>query len=762
MPQRCGSITRRETTIELLTGKDAGDQKVSRNATSPRGARRLLHEFVTARDHEPVDELGIPVRSLYLALALFAFLVSCIPLIFAFTPDGRELRHPAVIGVLVVGIAIAPTLVMLGRRWRHEFHEWAFQAVLLYAVAGPFICHLVLSDLRPSILTLYMLGPIGAAYFMPLMRALPMIVIGDAAIVYVSTAIDEPDAVLRGITVAVVATAGALMLSAMKNHLAKTLRANHDLAERDALTGVFNLRKFDERLAAEIARSSREKSGFALVGFDLDHFKQVNDFHSHTVGDAVLVAAAAAIGEALSPADLLVRRGGDEFMVIAPIAPDRNLTAMVEDARERVARARGKICPDVAPSISAGWVIHSHDESAESVLRRADDALHDAKTLAREKIAATAVPRDSGAVPLHTTSATARVVELRARPATGETAEQDPIAGAMRIAWRTAGLSTLMLSVVLACVGFAGKTSFEFTPVVWTLLAAWAFAMAPFALWISTRRRQSVAMAHMLSASSLVLISLTCTTIGDAAPVAVEMLLLANITFMALLPARQAALYAIAGFGLYGYFLYSSSYPTADIRLATTVVNFGAVGTLLAINRHRTLLASKEKARLACTDPLTGLPNMRLLRERLTYEIRRCESTDCGLAILMLDLDEFKSVNDEYSHSAGDEVLVTVADALRNVSRHADMPARRGGDEFVVVLTDADEYDAAAAAERVSDAIRAARLRVMGDVNPNASVGWAVWRRGDGVDELIHRADRALKRVKSAGRRDRRAAREPA
>ncbi len=125
MPQRCGSITRRETTIELLTGKDAGDQKVSRNATSPRGARRLLHEFVTARDHEPVDELGIPVRSLYLALALFAFLVSCIPLIFAFTPDGRELRHPAVIGVLVVGIAIAPTLVMLGRRWRHEFHEWA-------------------------------------------------------------------------------------------------------------------------------------------------------------------------------------------------------------------------------------------------------------------------------------------------------------------------------------------------------------------------------------------------------------------------------------------------------------------------------------------------------------------------------------------------------------------------------------------------------------------------------------------------------------
>lgn len=750
-------------TIELLTSRDAGEQEVSRDATAPSGARRLLHGFVTARADEPVDELGIPVRSLYLALALFAFLVSCIPFIFALTPDGRELRQPAVMGVLVVGVAIAPTLILLGRRWRYEFREWIFQAVLFYAVAGPFICHLVLSELRPSILTLYMLGPIGAAYFMPLKRALPMIVIGDAAIIYVSTAIDEPDAVLRGITVAVVTTAGALMLSAMKDHLVKTLRANHDLTERDALTGVFNLRKFDERLAAEIARSNREKSSFALVGFDLDHFKSVNDIHSHTVGDAVLVAAAAAIGKALTPADLLVRRGGDEFMVIAPLAPDRNLTATVEDARERVARVRSEICPDITRSVSAGWVIHSHGETAESVLRRADAALHDAKTLARELFTpATGGGSRSGAAPLHAADATARVVELRSRPTAVETTEQDPIAGAMRIAWRTAGASTLALSVVLAYMGFTGNTSFEFTPTVKILLAAWGLLMAPSAIWISTRKRQSAPMAHMLNMSSLVLITLGCAAIGDAAPVAVEMFLLANITFMALLPVRQASLYSIAGFGLYGYFLYSTGYPTADIRMATTFVNFGCVGALLAINRHRTLVASKEKARLACTDVLTGLPNMRLLHQRLTYEIRRCQSTDCGLAILMLDLDEFKSVNDEYSHSAGDEVLVAVADALNKVSRHADMPARRGGDEFIVVLTDADEYDASAAAERVADAIRVARLRVMGDINPNASVGWATWRHGDGVDDLVHRADRSLKRVKSVGRRERSALHGPA
>lgn len=267
-------------------------------------------------------------------------------------------------------------------------------------------------------------------------------------------------------------------------------------------------------------------------------------------------------------------------------------------------------------------------------------------------------------------------------------------------------------------------------------------------------------MAHLLSMSSLVLVTLSCVAIGDAAPVAVEMYLMANVTFMALLPAKSATSYATIGFGLYGFFLYASGYPLTNMRLATTVVNFGFVGALLAINRQRALEATSEKAQLARTDTLTGLPNMRRLRDRLTYEIRRCETTGSNLAMLMLDLDEFKSVNDEYTHTTGDKVLLAVADALEQTARKADMPARRGGDEFVVVLADADERDAAAAARRVADTIRRARLRIVADINPNASVGWVVWRRGDSVDVLIHRADSELKYVKQSVRQERRAATE--
>lgn len=710
----------------------------------------LLQRFVTQRGDEPVDALGIPNRVHYVSLAMFSFFVALIPMLFALPSGNAELRHPAVIAVCMIAMAAAPMLLLIGKRLRYEIREWIFQTILLYAIAGPFVCQIFLDEFRSAILTLYMLGPIGAAYFLPLRRAMPLIAIGAASIIYVSTRIDEPDAMLRGITVAVVAVGSSLMLSAMKRHLGGTIRANRELSERDALTGVYNIRKFDERLTDEIARSRREKSGFALIEFDLDQFKAVNDNYNHSVGDATLVATAVAIQSVLLPADLLVRRGGDEFAVIAPYTREREIAAMVALIRERIRDARLEICPDLQATASAAWVIHNHDESAESVLLRADVALHDAKAAARELATLTGNP------PARTAQISGRVVELRPDLVGAATSEEDPISGVMRLAWRTAGASTLVLSIVLAYMGYNGKTSFEFSTTVQVLLAVWALVISPFAIWISTRERQPVGMAHLLSISSLLLIVMGCIAIGDAAPVAVEMFLLANMTFVALLSTRQAAIYATVGFALYGYFLYAGNYPLAHLRLTTTVVNFTCVGALLAINRHRTLDAAEEKAHLARTDPLTGLPNMRLLRDRLTYEIRRCETTGGSLAILMLDLDEFKSVNDEYSHSVGDEVLVAVADALRHASRHADMPARRGGDEFVVVLTDADEYDAAAAAERVADAIRVARLRITGDINPNASVGWVVWRTGDSVDGLIHGADRALKRVKMAARRGRR------
>jgi diguanylate cyclase (GGDEF)-like protein len=135
---------------------------------------------------------------------------------------------------------------------------------------------------------------------------------------------------------------------------------------------------------------------------------------------------------------------------------------------------------------------------------------------------------------------------------------------------------------------------------------------------------------------------------------------------------------------------------------------------------------------------------MRSLRNRLDDEIARSSATGSQLSLVMLDLDDFKKVNDVYGHSRGDNVLAGVADALRQTVRRSEMPARRGGDEFAVILTDASEHDAAMAVNRFGVAIERARQALCDGVNSTASIGYTTWRIGDTTDDLFERADAAL------------------
>lgn len=742
--------------IHTFFSRDAGRHDALPRDEIANGSGDGLARFVDSRGDEPVDAFGIPQRVHFFAVAVFAFAVGFVPLLFAFTPGGEELRNPVVVGICLSGIAIAPLLMLLARRWRYREIEWAFQAILFFAIAGALTCQLVIDETRAPFLTLLMVGPIGAAYYFPIRRALPMIVLGTGAIFFASARSGEPDAVLRGFVIATVTAACSMMLSTTKRQHAEMVESNREISERDALTGAYNLHKFDERLREEIARSQRDGSEFVLIEFDLDEFKQVNDSYNHTVGDNVLVATAEAILSVLTPADLLVRRGGDEFAVIAPSAPWRDPATLVERARLQIAHARSELCPDLTPTACGDWVAYRRGETAESMLHRADEALRYAKQLAKSQsgvgIARNVVRIASSRRPDRPSD---QVSELRANRANAAQIGDDPISGAMRIAWRAAALATTFLSIVIVVMSLNGWTSFELSTPVLGLLVVWNLVMTPFAIWASVRASQPMWLTYVLSFSSLALITLGCVAVGRSAPVAVDLYLMAIVIYMTLLPIRPAASFSVAAFGLYAFFLVQSDYRLADMRITTTIVNFSLICAVIAITRHRTIEAASEKAQLARTDALTGLPNMRRLRDRLRYEIRRCETTGASLAMLMLDLDEFKTVNDLLSLSAGDKVLIAVAEALERTARQADMPARRGGDEFVVVLTDADEEDARIAADRAGDAIRRARLRVVPETNPDASIGWVVWRSGESVDMLIDRADSALREAKIAGRQRR-------
>ncbi|ROR32422.1 bifunctional diguanylate cyclase/phosphodiesterase [Inmirania thermothiophila] len=171
------------------------------------------------------------------------------------------------------------------------------------------------------------------------------------------------------------------------------------------------------------------------------------------------------------------------------------------------------------------------------------------------------------------------------------------------------------------------------------------------------------------------------------------------------------------------------------------------VGTLLDVTeQHR---YEERIRRLANYDPLTELPNRRMLRERFVEMLEQGRRLGVRLAVLYLDLDRFKDVNDTLGHEVGDRLLAQAGERLRGVVRNGDLLARLGGDEFAAVLWNGTEETARSVAERVQ-AVLEAPFRLGGrEVRVGASIGIARFPEdGDDVDVLLRRADIAMYRAK--------------
>ena len=165
-----------------------------------------------------------------------------------------------------------------------------------------------------------------------------------------------------------------------------------------------------------------------------------------------------------------------------------------------------------------------------------------------------------------------------------------------------------------------------------------------------------------------------------------------------------------------------------------------------------------EDARnLADRDPLTGFYNHRFLHERLGEEVVRSQRARRSMSVLMLDLDDFKLVNDTFGHLFGDRVLTWTAELIRSTLRASDVPARYGGDEFAIILPETDADEARSAAERIVAAFRDNAFvgEQRGPVPIGASIGAATFPTdGRTATELIAAADLALYRVKREGGND--------
>jgi len=185
-----------------------------------------------------------------------------------------------------------------------------------------------------------------------------------------------------------------------------------------------------------------------------------------------------------------------------------------------------------------------------------------------------------------------------------------------------------------------------------------------------------------------------------------------------------------------------------------------AIGFIVFLSRRwRDSVRQSEQAaaRRALYDPLTGLPNRILLHERLTDALAEARQRDGRVAVLFLDLDRFKSVNDNYGHAMGDHLLTAVADRLREAVRGQDLLARLGGDEFVVICHDISYHgEAETIAERILLSLAHPFFVKNGELAVSTSIGIAlsdITARGrkESAETLLSDADAAMYRAKEQG-----------
>lgn len=182
----------------------------------------------------------------------------------------------------------------------------------------------------------------------------------------------------------------------------------------------------------------------------------------------------------------------------------------------------------------------------------------------------------------------------------------------------------------------------------------------------------------------------------------------------------------------------------------------GAVTQFKQVRRiiHLEMQAEQQIRHLAEHDPLTDLPNRRLLQTNLDLALAFARRSGKMLAVMFVDLDDFKAVNDKFGHQAGDDALIAIAQRLREGTRSNDLVARLGGDEFVVVLADLDQPESATRIAHTLTDMISKPIEVAGtSVCISASIGISLYPdNGQSSEQLLGKADDAAYLAKSAGK----------
>lgn len=703
-----------------------------------------------------LEQIGLtPKTGWYVAILLYA--AGGAPAMLAHLLDPTHYNA----GYFVLGgLAVAVSLLsVLGLRYFPESHSATHVRLTLggtLIVTGAF----VVGDSLQAFLMLGLVVAIPPAVYYGLRAAIPYMIAAAIFTAVAPLSVDQPWAKALAIcsTVTLVSISVSMMVAQARTR--GFARRNRVLAFTDALTGLANTRSLNRALDRALKDSDNLRA--ALFAIDLDDFKQVNDRFDHQRGDEVLKAVAEALVTCGQQGDLFVRRGGDEFSLLVVNPGDRNLGELSNRLSAAITKARKRACPEVSPSGSVAFVYARRDDTVGSILQRADDALHEAKVEYHRndepnrpvRLAIIDRRSESDRERIETLSAASHP-SRRIGDREGES-RGGRLRGTIRadrpLWWFAVAMNIAIGASIGASVVLGFSDSFSATECMalvagFVLLAGISVIAAHFPL--------RGAFIHPVAIGTLVLLSISALKAGDAAAAMIDLFAVVAVFAFHFFRSRVAAIYlpvcivAFAGFAIGGGF----PYAPAHVAVFSSMVLSTAV--LTAKVRQVTDRFIDENWRLSQLDALTGLSNVRALRARVEEAVKTARSGGLRPTLLAIDLDEFKQVNDSFSHTVGDQVLESVARAIADNVRIEDMVARRGGDEFMVVTDVEDSDELERIADRVSEAIIRSRRRICPQLVPTASVAVVNWRDVDDADGFVHRADVGLHEKKLEFRRGR-------
>ncbi|MDF1781247.1 MAG: GGDEF domain-containing protein [Alcanivoracaceae bacterium] len=578
------------------------------------------------------------------------------------------------------------------------------------------------------------------------------------------------------------------------------------LSQTDPLTGTKNRRSMLTQLRREISRAQRQNTALSLVILDLDHFKSINDTFGHPVGDDALRKASQAIGDEIRAGDSLGRIGGEEFMLLLPRTTPEEAAILAERCRQRLTSIAidaptNKKSSDAPASVhlsgsfGVSWINQGEPSDDKDMVATADEALYRAKRNGRNCVVfAKQSCRVENACPTYSVAPTRNTPRRR-------------------LNWQSMNYETIVRGVLSAAIKWSPVNKAR------AILSLGLFVASNFYLWLfssvllmepNTHLNLEVAL-YLLNIAPIAL-ALPALTIfagkytnryrpaSAAYQVFAIQMFAMNLIFIGYYIgiANITAGVMLVCIPIVGFMIFERAYVIQVMITSVLAViallfasayNVLPYAPLISINRSEWQLSSpywvttnylasiyiivavlvlvdhilgrwrerEEEIRiLSITDALTGVNNRHSIIEHLQSNIETATRHESPIAVVMLDLDRFKNINDRWGHPIGDETLKLTCKALTVCLREGDIIGRFGGEEFLLVLPNTTLDGAAQLAERCRKKIQAITLcspsgeRIQ--ITASLGISSSECTNSYSSDALIKLADDALYAAKNSGR----------